>query len=1513
MAEKDMDGALGAIANIESSGAVKGSKEYVGALNEMERATDRTGKKIEDVEETLDNIGKSVKDTAKSFSSLEEATQYAEKLQKKIADLDTDIENFRVVKERLDLNGIDSSATEVWAKKIADAVEESIRLGEELQATQQVIAQMTEAMDAQNQAAEKAISLTKEQEEEYAKVKAVVDDYIQTASKLTTLATGESDLMTGERKTYLSKEEIDRANEAINAIRTLQKEFARLASLKGTPDEFAEGLEKMKDSIKAITSNESLNSTIEELVQQQKDVSETSEESAKKEEKAQENIRIALRKTITEITNLNFALSQMNDEELSSDAAKQMQDRLAELTEQASEMTRALKQSKDAVKNTASESLAFDAISQGIDTAISGFGGLIAVQGTFAEDQEELIEIQTKLQSVLTASNAIKTVQMNLRKQSALMRGVETAQTYAATAAENAKTMAEGKGIVVTKLATLAQKAFNAVAKANPYVLLATAILTVVGAVSAYVIGTKKAREEEKAHQAELKRTAEAQKVAAERQKAIAGAAGEVVSKFTKLQAEWKSLKTVAEKNDFIKKRKSDFDEFGTSINSIATAEKIFSSQTNAFVQAMVARAIAAKKAALAVDEYVKYVQNKPKASTGVYYVKAGDSVNVLSKEEKKKLGRNTTDSAGYDSRTGAYVAPKPLTEDEVSIINRGRTQKAVARNTQILLDNKKKEKELLDNITKTTQEEVKAAQELAGMGDKSVVKTDKDKENAEKKKVEERKRLNEELQALEQQNIDDTIKIREDGTAKEIAEINNSYNKRLAAIKKTEEDWKNRNKESNMKGVLTEGDDAGLTKAQAKALREARSQAEQERAKLEATARNKDKQREREAETEYLKEYGTSQEQRLAIAREYDDKISKLIADNASEIEIKTVQKQKDRALADFDFEQMKKGIDWEYIFGDLENVNTETLKVVNEQLKEFMDRSAELTPDQIQAVVEAMLKVQDAMDLSTPIASIKNARSAYKAAKKEYDEYAKAYEAAKAAGDKAGMDKAQKGMTKADQQMTKAKNKEAKAFNEVTGTVNNYAEALKAAGEAIGGATGDCLKLAASAIQAGVGMANGIKAFGNAVSAMEKSVAILAIIEAALQAIQMIAKLFGDSADQTLTNYVAAMDTYLNLLKDDINAMNDAMKNNQNTIKETVKYYQELIELEKKQALGIKSQSQTWLNSGASKGFLGIGSSSSEGVKIAKNIESQLKSSNKEVQAFYQKGYDQLNEYFRKVNGKYADSASGFGRMDFIWKLSDDDLRKLAKDTEAMALLGDELGGAVKKYVDAIGEATDALDAKLEAVLGVSFEEFYDDFTDMIKNMDNSSADFAKNFGQYLNDALVKNMVADKYKAKLQELWKWAAMAMEGGYLEKNMEYYRNEYQKISEEAQREAEMIAKITGVTEQSNQEAMANAIESITADQADQLIGRITAMQIAVEAIHADQADNLADMKEYASLMQGDVSTIKGYIEEQNGYISEIVDIQYESNRYLHDIAKHTSHLEVIAEDITRIKENTSRL
>lgn len=903
-------------------------------------------------------------------------------------------------------------------------------------------------------------------------------------------------------------------------------------------------------------------------------------------------------------------------------------------------------------------------------------------------------------------------------------------------------------------------------------------------------------------------------------------------------------------------------DSYTDKVNKAADAERAAAEDTMTFSDRVAATQRSLRGATNDVHTLYKNIQNlmsKYKDNTLGFTITFNAEVpkwmNNMKLPELQRLASYFSalgDQLVKEKKAGAYVNGKYFSTQQ--ILQRGADYAQAAENKQNTADQHQRD---LDATEKERKRKAEQAAKKAKEERKRIEDQTADRNKAIQKYrdsvIEQNKQAELDIQQQELENLEDgyekskkLIQLNYDRLIEENEKRKKQMIEALADNKLNE--WLNANPKATKKEQLEYRqsltnpksknalDISDLTADQQEALAAYEEIAQKIKDKATAKLDEERTSSERASMQSYLKEYGEYQEKRLALTQEAEDKIAKIkknenITDTDKDYQIKSIQKGLEKSLKDLDFEKLKKDINWDYIFGDLESTAPEAVAAVKEQLQQFIDTAKDLSPDEIKTVTEALQKLQDRMDLSAPIKSIKSARKEYKAAKKEYDSYNKAYKKAKENNDTKGMTDASNGMVKASQKMTKASNKEKKSYNEVIGVVGDYANALTEAGDIIGGTTGDMIKLGASAISCGASMASGINQFKEATSNLEKAIAILAIIEAAFKAIQLIATIFGDKADETLTDYVATMDLYIDLLADSISNLNDNMESAQNTMKDTIAYYEQLVRLEKESATAIKSQSQVWLNSGASKGFLGIGSSSSEGVKIRKQIEKDLASGNEEVRKFYRDGYNSLNEYFKKATGRYAQAASDFGRMDFIWELSDDDIIKLSEDTKAMALLGDTLGQAVSDYAAKLKEIKDAELSLAEDLLTVSWDDFYDDFVDMISDMDKTSEDFAQNFAEYMRNALVKNLIAEKYKDNLQKLYEKAAEWAKKGELEDHIDELRKEYQDYAENAQKETEVIDKITGYQNDTDtREASSKGIASASQESIDELNGRMTAIQ-----------------------------------------------------------------------------------
>ena len=102
----------------------------------------------------------------------------------------------------------------------------------------------------------------------------------------------------------------------------------------------------------------------------------------------------------------------------------------------------------------------------------------------------------------------------------------------------------------------------------------------------------------------------------AEELKETNGGYGDNIVSIKQLQQEWKGLKTTAEKNQWIKDNKSEFDKLGIAVNDITDAENIFINNTEAVINALKLRAKAAAAQELASKKYEEALIARNKAET---------------------------------------------------------------------------------------------------------------------------------------------------------------------------------------------------------------------------------------------------------------------------------------------------------------------------------------------------------------------------------------------------------------------------------------------------------------------------------------------------------------------------------------------------------------------------------------------------------------------------------------------------------------------------------------------------------------------------------------------------------------------------------------------------------------------------------------------------------------------------------------------------------------------------------
>lgn len=209
-----------------------------------------------------------------------------------------------------------------------------------------------------------------------------------------------------------------------------------------------------------------------------------------------------LRTELMELTN-QLAQMRLNGEAGSEEYAK--------MAERAGKLRDAVSDARQEVSNMASDTSKLDSVSRGASAVQGGMSALTSTIALMGATSETATKAQKNLGYAVGIVSGLIAAQNALQKQSALMIGIRTLQMKAAAKAEALKaaatksaTGATSANIVATKAATVAQAAFNIVANANPYVLLAMALITVVGALVAFSAGTAKASDKQKKFLEEL-------------------------------------------------------------------------------------------------------------------------------------------------------------------------------------------------------------------------------------------------------------------------------------------------------------------------------------------------------------------------------------------------------------------------------------------------------------------------------------------------------------------------------------------------------------------------------------------------------------------------------------------------------------------------------------------------------------------------------------------------------------------------------------------------------------------------------------------------------------------------------------------------------------------------------------------------------------------------------------------------------------------------------------------------
>lgn len=250
-------------------------------------------------------------------------------------------------------------------------------------------------------------------------------------------------------------------------------------------------------------------------------------------------------------------------------------------------------------------------------------------------------------------------------------------------------------------------------------------------------------------------------------------------------------------------------------------------------------------------------------------------------------------------------------------------------------------------------------------------------------------------------------------------------------------------------------------------------------------------------------------------------------------------------------------------------------------------------------------------------------------------------------------------------------------------------------------------------------------------------------------------------------------------------------------------------------------------------------------------------------------------------------------------------------------------------EQYTELAGKLEELTEQINENLTQTTFDSMKSDFINNLMDMSKSAKDFSNDFTTMLNQSMLNFALGDLMNKKLKPLYEsWANKMKENGGRQltpTELNNLKEEYDKIVQEGLAIRDNIADITGYKQSYEQSASSGSFESMSQDTGEELNGRFTAVQIATEGTYEEaklintKLDTIAarDGGTEGSLLTASVNTIMGNVGNIWLAVDEGRTILAQSLMYLQSIDErqerwHKPMLQAF-NDIHELKDKMSRL
>ena len=857
----------------------------------------------------------------------------------------------------------------------------------------------------------------------------------------------------------------------------------------------------------------------------------------------------------------------------------------------------------------------------------------------------------------------------------------------------------------------------------------------------------------------------------------------------------------------------------------------------------------------------------------------------------------------------------------------------------------------LYEEAKKRVETTEKAYKNLGGITGSSLTKQEK----AAEKQKKEQKKTAEQLLSLHRQNQQDEINLMREGTEKKLKQIDLDYQKQIDAIRKQEEEW---SKAGNGK----------LTDKQAQKISEAYTNAESMRDKDISDVTEGQLKAEQQALNDYLKEYGTFQQQKLAIAQEYAEKIRKAQEENGvNSAQVKLLEKQRDVAIQNKETEAIKANIDWVTVFGEFGSMFSDMIKPALDEAKKYVRTDKFKNSDQAsqKSLIDAISQMEKSLGGTSGvnfkklgedvkayqiaeqnrISAIGIETAALERLKKSQDDYTKAQKGGTESEKQAAANALETARQNADIASANVKT-QTDIANQAQRNVTDTATRLKASMENL---LGGLQQISSGGLyNAYSGIIKTVNGFKDVIGKTSESLKEVPIVGWILSIIDVLkdglSDLVGGLLDAVLNAVsgiigdVLSGDLFVTIgrsLRDGIgnilNAISFGGFNSLFGIGGNAKEVQETIDrlTDRNETLQTAIEDLTD-EMKASKGMKSV-ESYREAVKYQEEVNKNYLQIAKE-QAGYHKSHGSWQHYLKWTDEmlEHARKATGmqdFSGTDSLWNLTPEQMKALRSDVWLWDIMessgkggyGERVTDKLDDYIEQAGKLEELTDSLYEGLIGMSFDSMYDSFISSLMDMEKSAEDFANDISKYFMQAMLSNAIGEQFSDKLRTWYdKFGEAMKDDGTLDNNeRKELMDEYMGYVDEAMKLRDELAAATGYDkisqESTSQSASSKGFQVMSQDTGEELNGRFTALQIAGEEIKnqniiQSQSLNLLTVKADALLS---INT------ETRNIADDTRDLIAQSYLELVQISENTGAIvkpiQQMQRDIAEVKKNTAKL